>query len=172
MSEWGRVSQWVSESLSESESQWVSEWVRTTHYYRFYMFMTCVLDVYYMFRLEKKCLPFHFLSLSSSFCPSFPPPAGTNRWLLLRPGHQPAARRFPAGHRSHSVHWEPWPHDLCDLLCLQRLLRRLRRHQEWTSQEGRRSLTLVGQGGPLLKWSCGSGPSHRGHGESLLLNVH
>lgn len=70
-------------------------------------------------------------------------PAGANRRLLLRPGHQPAAGRFPAGHRSHSIHWDPWPHDLRDLVRLQRLLRGLRRHQERTTEKGRRVRLLL-----------------------------
>lgn len=64
-------------------------------------------------------------------------PAGAHRRLLLRPGHQPAAGRLPAGHRSHAVHRDSRPHDLCDLLRLQRLLRGLRGDQERTSEEGR-----------------------------------
>ena len=63
--------------------------------------------------------------------------AGAHWWLVLWSGHQPATWRLSAGDWPHSLHWDSRPHDFCDFLCLQWLLRCFCGHKEWTTKESK-----------------------------------
>lgn len=108
-----------------------------SHYFVFFLLRMFFVffSIIVMSTFEKNVFHFMFFHFSSA--------AGTNWWLLLWSGHQPTARRFSAGNRSHSLHRDAWPHDFCHILCLQRLLCCLCWHQEWTSQEGKIQLPLL-----------------------------